>query len=100
MVLLDVLGQRWTLRVLWELSHGRATFRVLRSKCDEVSPTLLNKRLKDLRDLAFVDLNAEGFGLTRHGISLTQKLATLDVWAEEWAHFLDQDPRSERNPSL
>ncbi len=95
MVLLDVLGQRWTLRLLWELSHQRATFRALRSRCDEVSPTLLNKRLKDLRRLALVDLNSDGFGLTRHGISLTKKLATLDLWADEWAAFLDQNQSSE-----
>ena len=64
MVLLDVLGQRWTLRVLWELGDTRANFRVLRLKCDDVSPTVLNKRLKQLRELNLVNLDKWGYGLT------------------------------------
>ncbi|MBT9446422.1 MAG: helix-turn-helix transcriptional regulator [Hyphomonadaceae bacterium] len=85
MVLLDVLGQRWTLRVLWELRNGRVTFRALRSLCDEVSPTLLNARLKTLRDLALVDLDDEGYGLTPKGADLARQFAKLDRWAEDWA---------------
>jgi DNA-binding HxlR family transcriptional regulator len=85
MVLLDVLGQRWTLRILWELNDGRANFRVLRLKCDQVSPTLLNTRLKELRLLGLVDLNEWGFGLTDDGRALCKQLATLDHWANDWA---------------
>jgi DNA-binding HxlR family transcriptional regulator len=88
MVLLDVLGQRWTLRLLWELGDTRANFRVLRLKCDDVSPTLLNKRLKQLRELGLVDLDNWGYGLTLKGKELTQKLVGLDVWANEWAKSL------------
>jgi DNA-binding HxlR family transcriptional regulator len=89
MVLLDVLGRRWTLRLLWELGQGAATFRALRSRCDEVSPTLLNQRLKDLRDLVLVDLGESGYVLTDHGMALAKKLASLDGWANEWAAMLD-----------
>ena len=46
MVLLDLLGRRWALRVLWELRDARATFRALQERCD-VSPTVLTKRLKN-----------------------------------------------------
>lgn len=88
MVLLDVLGQRWTLRLLWELGQGPATFRVLRARCDDVSPTLLNQRLKDLRELALVDLGEAGYALTDHGMALARKLASLDSWAGEWAAML------------
>jgi DNA-binding HxlR family transcriptional regulator len=88
MVLLDVLGQRWTLRVLWELGETRANFRVLRLKCDDVSPTLLNKRLKQLRELGLIDLDAAGFGLTKQGKALTKQLIGLDVWANTWAKGL------------
>ena len=45
MRLLDVLGKRWTLQVLWELRDERLTFRELRERCDDVSPTSLNHRL-------------------------------------------------------
>jgi DNA-binding HxlR family transcriptional regulator len=85
MVLLDVLGQRWTLRVLWELGDTRATFRALRLKCDDVSPTLLNKRLKQLRELGLVDLDDAGYGLTGQGRELASQLVGLDVWATSWA---------------
>jgi DNA-binding HxlR family transcriptional regulator len=94
MVLLDVLGQRWTLRVLWELGGTRATFRMLRIKCDDVSPTLLNKRLKHLRELGLVDLNEAGFGLTPTGKALTKKLVGLDAWANSWAQTLENTPHT------
>ncbi len=90
MVLFDVLGKRWTLRILWELHKGKAaSFRDLQSKCDDVSPTLLNSRLKDLRALNLVVLDDEGYTLTREGVSLSRKLAPLDAWANEWAKSLD-----------
>lgn len=85
MVLLDVLGQRWTLRLLWELSQGSATFRGLRTRCDNVSPTLLNKRLKELRELALIELHDHGYRLTAAGMSLAKELASLDGWANGWA---------------
>jgi DNA-binding HxlR family transcriptional regulator len=84
MVLFDVLGQRWTLRLLWELHSGRANFRTLKLKCDDVSPTVLNKRLKELRLLGFVDLDDWGYGLTDDGRALASHLSSLDGWAQEW----------------
>ena len=88
MALLDILGQRWTLRLLWELGHGSATFRVLRARCEDVSPTLLNKRLKDLRELALIELGNNGFALTDLGMVLVGNLASLDSWANDWADQL------------
>lgn len=89
MVLLDILGKRWTLRILWELYQSEsATFRDLRSRCEEVSPTLLNNRLKDLRALNLVSLESDGYALTKDGKSLSRKLAPLDAWASEWAKSL------------
>lgn len=67
MVLLDILGQRWTLRILWELRGERLTFRELRDRYDNVSPTSLNLRLKQLRHANLVDHNDDGFGFTPWG---------------------------------
>jgi len=90
MVLLDVLGKRWTLRILWELYQVDAvTFRELRSSCEDVSPTLLNNRLKDLRALKLVKQDDDGYGLTKEGQTLSRKLAPLDAWANDWAKSLD-----------
>jgi DNA-binding HxlR family transcriptional regulator len=84
MVLLDVLGQRWTLRLLWELGQG--------ARCDDVSPTVLNRRLKELKALALVDLGDKGYALTCFGMTLARKLSSLDSWANEWAEMLEGVP--------
>jgi len=90
MVLLDILGKRWTLRLLWELhKDGPGTFRDLRARCGDVSPTVLNNRLKELRDLKLIELGTSGFALTPYGRSLSQLLAPLDRWANQWAVDLD-----------
>ncbi len=87
MVLLDVLGQRWTLRILWELREQRCTFRSLQERCG-MSPTVLNRRLKELRSLEIVDHAAGGYGLTRSGQELGAELLRLTAWAERWAASL------------
>ncbi|WP_297551673.1 winged helix-turn-helix transcriptional regulator [Amycolatopsis sp.] len=37
MAALDLLGRRWTLRVIWELQQQPAGFRELRRRCDGIS---------------------------------------------------------------
>src|SRR5450759_58084 len=51
MALLDLLGRRWSLRIIWELRDDRSlTSRALRTACDEASPTILQTRLSELRE--------------------------------------------------
>ena len=85
MAAFDLLGRRWALRVLWELRDGPQTFRELRERCDDVSPTVLNGRLGELRDAGLVDTGSEGYALTETGRALGRALRPLDRWAEEWA---------------
>lgn len=86
MAALDLLGRRWALRALWELRHGPQSFRALRARCDEVSPTVLNQRLAELRESGIVEhAPGSGYGLTREGESLLAALAPLHDWAERWA---------------
>ena len=85
MVLFDVLGQRWTMRILWELRDGPHTFRALQTRCEQVSPTLLNGRLKELRSLRLVDQGDDGYELTKWGAELGRQLARLDQWSNKWA---------------
>ena len=56
MALLDLLGRRWSLRIIWELREQSMTSRALRSACDEASPTVLQAR-SDVGALAAATLN-------------------------------------------
>jgi DNA-binding HxlR family transcriptional regulator len=86
MALLDLLGRRWTLRVLWELRAGPLTFRALRSACGEISPSVLNARLRDLREAGLVEpTEAEGYRATALAQELGEILIPLDEWAKRWA---------------
>jgi DNA-binding HxlR family transcriptional regulator len=86
MALLDLLGRRWTLRVLWELRATPASFRELQERCGGLSPTILNVRLRELRDAGIVELTEKtGFRTTSSGAKLLQALAPLDEWAKRWA---------------
>ena len=85
MALLDLLGRRWALRVIWELRGGAGSFRALQERCDGVSPSVLNARLAELREAGVLALReGEGYGLTRDGAALLAALAPLDVWAKGW----------------
>ena len=85
MVLLDVLGRRWALRILWELRDAPLTSRALRTACDEASPTVLQARLDDLREAGFVELGeAGGYRLTALGGELCETYMPLHRFAETW----------------
>lgn len=85
MVLLDALGRRGALRILWELRNSeRLTFRALQSAC-ETNPGVLNTRLKELRSLDLVGHEPGGYHLTEHGHALTGLLEPVDAWARTWA---------------
>ena len=83
MALLDVLGRRWVLRILWELRDGPQTFRGLRERCENMSPSVLNQRLADLREAGIVEAG-EGYSLSKEGVRLLDDLAPLHRWAERW----------------
>ena len=85
MVLLDILGQRWALRILWELREERLTFRELQERCGQISPTVLNRRLKELREARLIDHGDGGFGYTEQGKELAQHLLALNSFAKHWA---------------
>jgi DNA-binding HxlR family transcriptional regulator len=87
MALLDLLGRRWALRILWELRTGESlTFRELQARCAEVSSSVLNDRLRELRGAGIVvSERGRGYSLTREGARLLDDLAPVDDWARRWA---------------
>jgi DNA-binding HxlR family transcriptional regulator len=84
MALLDLLGRRWTLRILWELRDSALTSRALREACDDASPTVLQARLADLRQAGFVELGPDGYSLTEMGRELHSTFLPLHKFAERW----------------
>ncbi len=85
MALLDLLGRRWQLRIIWELRRTSLSFRNLQSACGRISPTILNTRLAELRDAGIVALADDGYALTGEGKRLLQEFTGLHDWAERWA---------------
>jgi DNA-binding HxlR family transcriptional regulator len=85
MALLDLLGRRWVLRVLWELRDGAIpTFRDLQGRCDGVSSSVLTDRLADLREAGIVARGENGYQLTDRGHELLRHLHPLESWAATW----------------
>jgi DNA-binding HxlR family transcriptional regulator len=84
MVVLDSLGRRGALRVLWELRGEPLTFRALQD-ASGMNPGSLNTRIKELRALHIVDHSDGGYHLTTHGRSLMNALQPLQAWADAWA---------------
>lgn len=83
MVLLDLLGRRTSLRILWELREDSLKFRELQAAA-ETSPSVLNTRLKELRAAKLLVTTPDGYQLTQTGRSLLAHIAPLHKWAETW----------------
>lgn len=85
MALLDMLGRRWTLRIVWELREEPRRFRELQDLIG-ASPTIVNTRLAELREAKLVELDdATGYRLTALGKELLRLFLPLHVWSEKWA---------------
>jgi DNA-binding HxlR family transcriptional regulator len=86
LALLDLLGRRWALRILWELRQQPATFQELQRRCDAMSTSVLSQRLSELRDAQLVEKDqAGGYELTESGSRLLTRLDGIDEWTQEWA---------------
>ena len=85
MALLDLLGRRWALRVVWELRDGPLTFRQVQARCGALSSSVLNDRLAELRAAGIVEAAEDGYRLTSEGRELLALYPPLDAWAERWA---------------
>ncbi len=85
MALLDVLGRRWTLRIVWELRDGPLTFRELQVRCGSMSSSVLNRRLAELRRAGATEHATSGYRLTAEGHRLLELYPPVQAWAERWA---------------
>ena len=83
--MLDLLGRRWALRVIWELREEPLSFRELQARCDGMSSSVLNQRLAELAAAGICESAAGGYQLTQEGRRLLELYPPLDAWAERWA---------------
>ena len=83
--LFDLLGRRWALGVLWHLGNGPRSFRDLQALCGDISPSILNRRLKDLRQADILERSPEGYRLTVRGGELRQIVVPLAQWSAVWS---------------
>jgi DNA-binding HxlR family transcriptional regulator len=93
MALLDLLGRRWVLRILWELREEPASsFRDLQLRCGKISSSVLNERLRELREAEILTRSEpNGYELTEEGRRLLDVLAPIDEWARSWSRRQDPD---------
>ncbi|MFI6335371.1 winged helix-turn-helix transcriptional regulator [Streptomyces sp. NPDC050535] len=88
MAALDLLGRRWTLRVIWELRSGGAPigFRDLQRRCDDMSSSVLSTRLTELREAGVAASTADSaWQLTPLGDDLVSAMGPLLDWSRTWA---------------
>jgi DNA-binding HxlR family transcriptional regulator len=86
MAAMDLLGRRWALRVLWELSHEPMRALQLKDRCDDLSLSVLYQRLRELSEAGLVVQDGEGrFTVTPLGRDLRGALEPLDAWSRRWA---------------
>ena len=88
--LFDLLGRRWTMTVVWALRDEGATFRELQARGGGIAASVLNTRLRELRDAGLVRTSDEGYELTGLGHGLIEAGAPLTAWADHWAAELER----------
>jgi len=89
MALFDLLGRSWAMGIVWNLHQGTLNFRELQARCESVSPTTLNRRIKELREAQIVKLTKDGYKLTPSGTKLYEHMQPLSRWAKGWARRLE-----------
>jgi DNA-binding HxlR family transcriptional regulator len=80
---LDLLGRRWALRLIWELRRSTLAFSELRRRTG-ISPSVLSSRLGDLANAGVVESDSgKRYRLTGRGRELARVLYELNRWAEQ-----------------
>jgi len=91
MALFDLLGRKWNMKIMWELRTNALSFRAIQKQCEDMSPSVLNSRLKQLSEAKLLLSTNEGYQLTPSGISLMETLDPLRAWAKDWQQEFDDE---------
>ncbi len=90
MVIFDLLGRNWAMGIIWHLTNNPSTFRKIQEYCENISPTTLNKRLKELIMAGLIERTLNGYALTNQGEELFKLLQPLGKWSRNWADHYSQ----------
>ena len=90
MALLDLLGRTWALGIIWQLRQGALSFSELQTCCENISPTLLSNRLKELQQTKLIEKSLQGYQLTPIGLELFHVISPLGQWAKQWQLLFDE----------
>src|SRR5689334_317136 len=86
----EVFCTRWTPLVLREVLCGSTRFNDIRRGVPRMSPTLLSKRLKELKKAGIIDTRPSQHGggvdyvLTPAGEELRPLVMSLGIWGQRW----------------
>lgn len=92
MALFDLIGRRWSLRIIWELHQapGPLTFRELRVACGEISSSVLTRRLHELSETLITVHTGDGYALTATGEHLVASMRPLLGWSQAWSRDVER----------
>jgi DNA-binding HxlR family transcriptional regulator/putative sterol carrier protein len=93
---LELVGERWAILILRELSYGPKRFTDIRSGLPSASPNVLSQRLRELEGHGIVSRRtlappaaSKVYELTEWGRELEPTLRSLGTWAARSPHFPD-----------
>jgi DNA-binding HxlR family transcriptional regulator len=89
MAALDLIGRRWTLQIVWELSSRPMGFMELKNRCGGITPAVLSQRLKELKETRIIEKGDKNeYSLSSIGADLFLAIGALKSWSKDWAtHF-------------
>jgi DNA-binding HxlR family transcriptional regulator len=80
---LDLLGRRWALRLIWELRRNALSFSEIRGATG-ISPSVLSARLGELVEADVLERDVvRRYRLSGRGRELARILYELNRWAEQ-----------------
>ena len=93
---LDVVGDRWVLLIMREMTAGRRRFSQIRRACAGIAPNLLTDRLRMLTARGLVHADEAGYALTAAGDRVRPVLHALAMFGVDHLdldHPQTADPR-------
>lgn len=87
---MELLGQRWVLRIVWELEPGPLGFLELRRRMGNCSSSVLAERLATLVDCGIASKGVDGsYEMTpAAGHELCRALDEVWSWSDRWGKSL------------